>query len=229
MFNLFIRGLIVKSKYMRNLIIILSLALLPLPTLAYDALTPTETQQAIANNANFLLKADYQKYCETEPLRIEKEIAAINSMGLKDYIKTRRMEPFFAQMQTNSNLCEETKQKIKDQVLPTTEQNKNLGCGTNYIKRGGVCITASAVCQMYFGQNVSGVKSISDKDVAECTCNAGYSMTNGVCLANNTPNVASAVLGTNTVNSDQQLREIIAQLTAQVASLILQLNAKVGR
>ncbi len=215
---------------MKNFAIICLLALvLPSTSFAYDVLTPTETEQALANNANFLLKAEHQKYCSDEPLRIEKEIAVISSQNLTQWSKNRRKEPLFSQMQENANKCEEIKQKIINQTLPTSTENKNFGCGYGLIKRGASCLTPTATCQMYFGQNVSGVKSITESDTAECTCNTGHSLTNGICIANNTSNVAAAVLGESTVSSEIQLKEIIARLTAQVATLVQQLNAKLGR
>jgi hypothetical protein len=133
--------------------------------------------------------------------------------------------PFTVRLQATADKCTEVKLKMQAQPITQINASQSLTCGVDYVRRGGTCITPTAACQLYFGQNVTGKKSTGSGkfETAECTCNTGYSMTNSVCVAKST-NLASVAVGSP--STDAQLRELIAQLTAQVMSLMKQLSAK---
>lgn len=201
---------------MKKSLFLAILLTLPLFASAYDALTPREDLLSLVPNSNFLLRDEYKKYCDTEQVRIESEIAkVINEYdGYQESIKVSELT---REQQVIVTKCNETKTKIENQLTPIQEQNRLVGCGPAYVKRGGECITPTQACQIYFGTHVTGIKSLSDQNVAECTCNIGYSL-KGLCTANLVPTLAT-VAGTSTLDREALISSLIAQILVLMEQL----------
>lgn len=214
---------------MKNLIIIGLVALFPLQVFAYDAMTKEETPDfiTVSDNREAILKMFQRNYCVTEKEQVEKKISDLRAIGYITYDISSQIDYYEQQRRSLESMCNDAKKLDNTPFSSNTWAKSVVSCSDGTISRGNMCITPTEACQYYFGSNMTGLPHKGWPGMADCTCNDGYVFSNNACVVK--PKPTPTVLGVSTVSSDQQLKDMIVQLTTVLNSLLQQLNARMGR
>lgn len=197
------------------------LAIAPFTSFAFNFITtPFELLTEVKDNRKAILKIQQNNYCNEYPKRDALELEKLEANTTKTDDQMNKITLILNNKKVYKDKCNEVEKQLLSWEYYTINTNQNFTCGSNYIKRGDLCITPTEACEFYFGKNITGQVDISSVNVASCGCNEGYEMKNNQCVlkAQQTASVVSA--------DTKALQELIVSLMAQVQALMAQLQAR---